>query len=108
MGTSGSDRGIVYSLVARGPVVLCDCSLVQGNSALVALSLLEKWQKNPENLASYVSDRHVFHVLTEDGLTYLCVASEVTDCVLLGGGICHCQHVNTIERVNHVVLHAMF
>lgn len=73
---SSSDRGILYALVARGPVVLCECSFVRGNAPLVALSLLEKWQSNP-NLASYVADRHVFHVLTEGGFTFLCMATEV-------------------------------
>lgn len=70
-------QGILYALVARGPVVLCEYSLVRGNAPLVALSLLEKWQNTSVGKASFVADRHVFHVMTEDGITYVCMSNEV-------------------------------
>lgn len=68
-----------YALVARpGPVVLAEHSLVTGNASLVAISLLEKLpQQGGDARASYISDKHVFHILVSDGLVYLCMADEV-------------------------------
>ena len=70
--------GILYALVARGPVVLAEYSGVTGNAPLVALSLLEKLPPAADAKASYLSDQMAFHVLVEGGLAYLCMTDEVS------------------------------
>ncbi|KAL6780431.1 Vesicle-associated membrane protein 713 [Auxenochlorella protothecoides] len=71
-----NSKGILYALVARGPVILCEYNLVRGNAPLVALNLLEKWVPRPDAKASYVADKHVFHLLSDGELTYLCMSDE--------------------------------
>lgn len=68
--------GLLYALVGRGTVVLAECSQVSGNASVVALSLLEKLPPG-DTKASFISDRHVFHVLASDGLVFLVMADEV-------------------------------
>eukprot|EP00002_Diphylleia_rotans_P017554 TRINITY_DN3407_c0_g4_i1.p1 TRINITY_DN3407_c0_g4~~TRINITY_DN3407_c0_g4_i1.p1 ORF type:complete len:219 (-),score=60.15 TRINITY_DN3407_c0_g4_i1:110-766(-) len=66
---------IIYSLVARDTCVLAEFSGVSGNFPVVTRRILEKIQ--PENTRmSYVYDRHIFHYIVDDRLTYLCLADE--------------------------------
>jgi vesicle-associated membrane protein 7 len=73
--------GILYALVARGQVVLAEFSSVQGNASRVAVQLLAKLPASagsqPHSRASYVADGYVYHRLTADDLTYLCMTEEV-------------------------------
>ncbi|KAK9825798.1 hypothetical protein WJX74_008314 [Apatococcus lobatus] len=67
---------ILYSLVARGPVVLAEHSNVSGNAHLVAHRILEKLPQNHDSRVSYTQERHLFHVLISDGITFLCMTDE--------------------------------
>lgn len=57
------------------------CSSVSGNVPLIALRILEKLPTSSGDLTttrvSYTQERHMFHILVADGLTYLVVAEEV-------------------------------
>eukprot|EP01103_Thecamoeba_quadrilineata_P009288 TRINITY_DN19022_c0_g1_i1.p1 TRINITY_DN19022_c0_g1~~TRINITY_DN19022_c0_g1_i1.p1 ORF type:complete len:219 (+),score=45.55 TRINITY_DN19022_c0_g1_i1:36-692(+) len=66
---------ILYSLVARGNVILCDYSPTTGNFTLVARKLLDSIP-NENAMKSYLYDRHIFHYITEDGIIYLCMTDE--------------------------------
>jgi len=66
---------IIYSVVARGSVVLAEYSITSGNFTTIATRILGKIPLN-DNKMSYVADRHIFHYIVEDGLTYLCMADE--------------------------------
>lgn len=66
---------LLYALIARGTVVLAEHSVVSGNANLLAMRILEKLP--PENMrVSYTQDQHMFHVLVNDGITFLCVSEE--------------------------------
>lgn len=66
---------ILYALIARGQVVLTECSTVAGNANLVAHRILEKLPQQ-ETRISYSQDQHVFHVVVFQGLTFLCMADQ--------------------------------
>ncbi|KAI3970251.1 hypothetical protein MKX01_023898 [Papaver californicum] len=67
---------ILYSLVARGSVVLAEFSTTQTNASAIARQILEKIPGNDDSHVSYSQDRYIFHVKRTDGLTVLCMADE--------------------------------
>ncbi|KAF5833666.1 R-SNARE protein, VAMP71-family [Dunaliella salina] len=70
-------QNIEYVLIARGPVVQAEAwsSGVGGNANLVALKIAEKLGQE-DTRVSYTQDRHMFHCLVRDGLTFLVMAEE--------------------------------
>jgi len=66
---------IIYSLVTRGTVVLAEYTGTSGNFTTVTRRILEKIPPQDAKM-SYVYDRHIFHYIVEDGITYLCMADE--------------------------------
>ncbi|KAJ0687624.1 putative Longin domain, v-SNARE, coiled-coil domain-containing protein [Helianthus annuus] len=69
---------IVYTLVARGSVVLAEFSGVQTNASAIARQILEKMAGDSDMNVSYSQDRYIFHVKRTDGLTVLCMAHDVS------------------------------
>ncbi|KAJ0691418.1 putative Longin domain, v-SNARE, coiled-coil domain-containing protein [Helianthus annuus] len=69
---------IVYTLVARGSVVLAEFSGVQTNASAIARQILEKMAGDSDMNVSYSQDRYIFHVKRTDGLTVLCMADDVS------------------------------
>ncbi|MCL7048904.1 hypothetical protein MKW94_025701 [Papaver nudicaule] len=67
---------ILYSLVARGSVVLAEFSTASTNASAIARQILEKIPGNDDSHVSYSQDRYIFHVKRTDGLTVLCMADE--------------------------------
>jgi len=67
---------IIYSLVARGSVVLAEFTSTSGNFTTVTRRILDKIPVSNDSKMSYVYDRHIFHYIVEDGFTYLCMADE--------------------------------
>lgn len=67
---------ILYSLVARGAVVLAEFSAASGNAGTVARRILEKLPSGTDTRVSYSQDRHIFHIMRADGLTFLCMAND--------------------------------
>ncbi|XP_074576490.1 vesicle-associated membrane protein 711-like [Curcuma longa] len=67
---------ILYSLVARGSVVLVEFSASPMNASAVARQILERIPGSQDTHASYSQDRYIFHVKRTDGLTVLCVADD--------------------------------
>ncbi|XP_072979188.1 vesicle-associated membrane protein 711-like isoform X1 [Typha angustifolia] len=67
---------ILYSLVARGTVVLAEFSATQTNAGAIARQILEKIPGTNDSHVSYSQDRYVFHVTRTDGITVLCVADD--------------------------------
>ncbi|KAK9828831.1 hypothetical protein WJX72_002301 [[Myrmecia] bisecta] len=66
---------ILYTVVARGTVVLAEYSTVTGNAHLVAHRILEKLSQE-DSRVSYSQERHLFHILVSNGLTFMCMADE--------------------------------
>ena len=61
--------------MSRGTIVLAECSATQGNANTVARRILERLPPG-DSRQSYTQDRHLFHILSEEGLTFLCMADE--------------------------------
>lgn len=55
--------------------MLAECSEVSGNANLVAHRILEKLPQN-DSRVSYSQERHLFHIVVRDGITFLCMADE--------------------------------
>eukprot|EP01111_Echinosteliopsis_oligospora_P005942 TRINITY_DN1973_c0_g1_i1.p1 TRINITY_DN1973_c0_g1~~TRINITY_DN1973_c0_g1_i1.p1 ORF type:complete len:269 (-),score=68.10 TRINITY_DN1973_c0_g1_i1:83-889(-) len=66
---------IIYSLVARGSCVLAEYTATSGNFTTVTRRILDKIPPQDSKM-SYVYDRHIFHYIVDDGITYLCMADE--------------------------------
>lgn len=67
---------ILYALVARGTLVLAEFSAAASNAGTIARRILERVSTGGETRASYSQDRHIFHIMKADGLTFLCMANE--------------------------------
>lgn len=66
---------IVYALVARQKNVLAEYTSSSGNFPTVTRVLLAKIPHNDSRM-SYVYDKHVFHYVVDNGITFLCMADE--------------------------------
>ncbi len=56
---------LIYSAVARGPVILSEYSVFAGNFSQVAKTYLSK--STNDGRFSYTADSHVFSFLADDG-----------------------------------------
>ncbi|KAJ1935445.1 hypothetical protein FBU59_005384 [Linderina macrospora] len=70
-----ASAGIIYALVARGPVILAEHSNTTGNFQQITQVILDKIPPNDSKL-TYVYDRYLFHYISENGLVYLCMADD--------------------------------
>ena len=66
---------IVYALIARGKTVLAEYTSTSGNFPTVTRVLLSKISPQ-DNKMSYVYDKHVFHYIVQNSITFLCMADE--------------------------------
>ncbi|KAI7755606.1 hypothetical protein M8C21_016679 [Ambrosia artemisiifolia] len=69
---------IVYTVVARGSVVLAEYSVTQTNASTIGRQIMEKIGGDDDINVSYLQDRFMFHVKRSDGLTVLCMADDVS------------------------------
>jgi len=67
---------IIYTVVARGNVLLAEYSTAKGNFDQVTRRILEKIPTEHDSKMSYVYDRHIFHYVVADGITFLCMTDE--------------------------------
>lgn len=67
---------ILYAVVARGTTVLSEFSAVTGNPGAVARRILEKLPSETDSRVCFSEDRYIFHILSADGLTFLCMAND--------------------------------
>lgn len=70
-----ANQSLIYSFVARGPIVLAEYTAFSGNFSQIAVQCLQKLPAN-NNKFTYTCDRHTFNYLVEEGFTYLVVADE--------------------------------
>jgi hypothetical protein len=68
---------ILYALVARRNAVLAEYTSTQGNFPAVTRVLLGKIPTNDSRM-SYVYDKHVFHYIVDQGITFLCMSDDST------------------------------
>ena len=67
---------IYYAIVARGSTVLVDFTEHSGNFQQITMAILQKIDISKDAMTSYSSGEHLFHIITSDGLVYLCLADE--------------------------------
>ncbi|CAN4126404.1 unnamed protein product [Withania somnifera] len=70
-------KGLIYSFVARGTVVLAEHTPYSGNFSTIAVQCLQKLPSNSSKY-TYSCDGHTFNFLLESGFVFLVVADEPT------------------------------
>ncbi|CAI0410632.1 unnamed protein product [Linum tenue] len=70
-----SGRGLIYSFVARGTVVLAEHTSYSGNFSTIAVQCLQKLPPNSSKY-TYSCDGHTFNFLKDDAFVFLVVADE--------------------------------
>ncbi|KAG5237885.1 hypothetical protein OIU78_005864 [Salix suchowensis] len=76
-----SHKGLIYSFVAKGNVVLAEHTTYSGNFSTIAVQCLQKLPSNSSKY-TYSSEGHTFNFLIDNGLVFLVVADE-----LVGRGV---------------------
>lgn len=66
---------IVYALISRKKNVLAEYTASTGNFPTVTRVLLSKIPEQDSKM-SYVYDKHVFHFIVDNGVTFLCMSDE--------------------------------
>lgn len=67
--------GILYSAIARETMLLISSQRVSGNFESVVLSMIPNISIDRNTKISYASNNHMYHVLVEDGLIYICTTN---------------------------------
>ncbi|CAA2998483.1 vesicle-associated membrane 727 [Olea europaea subsp. europaea] len=70
-----SRRGLIYSFVAKGTVVLAEHTPYSGNFSTIAVQCLQKLPSNSSKY-TYSCDGHTFNFLIDSGFVFLAVANE--------------------------------
>ena len=76
---AGEKGSVLFSLVSRGAVVLAEQGSDKTEAARaaprVARRIIEKLSAS-NNRVTYSQDSHLYHILCENGIIYLCMADE--------------------------------
>ncbi|XP_047323996.1 vesicle-associated membrane protein 727-like [Impatiens glandulifera] len=70
-----NQKGLIYSFVAKGTVVLAEHTSYSGNFSTIAVQCLQKLPSN-SNKYTYSCDGHTFNFLIDNGFVFLVVADE--------------------------------
>ncbi|CAN6445465.1 unnamed protein product [Victoria cruziana] len=70
-----NSRGLIYSFVSKGAVVLAEHTSFTGNFSTIAIQCLQKLPSN-SNKFTYSCDGHTFNYLVDNGFVFLVVADE--------------------------------
>ena len=70
---------IIYSLVSRGTVVLCEHTGDRGNFQLVTRTILQKIDATEDAKHSYSYDDYTFHMVVQSGIIYLAMSDKAFD-----------------------------
>ena len=68
---------LLYSVVARGQVVLAEFTDASGNFPTVTRLLLGKIDESESKRMSLLQGEHQFHYLVHDGITFLCLTDAL-------------------------------
>ncbi|GAB2276896.1 hypothetical protein Dimus_011607 [Dionaea muscipula] len=72
-----SPKGLIYSFVAKGTVVLAEHTSYSGNFSTIAVQCLQKLPANSSKY-TYSCDGHTFNFLVDNGFVFLVVADEAS------------------------------
>ncbi|XP_047316188.1 vesicle-associated membrane protein 727 [Impatiens glandulifera] len=70
-----SQKGLIYSFVAKGTVVLAEHTQYSGNFSTLAVQCLQKLPSNSSKY-TYSCDGYTFNFLTDNGFVFLVVVDE--------------------------------
>ncbi|CAK9313359.1 unnamed protein product [Citrullus colocynthis] len=70
-----SQKGLIYSFVAKGTVVLAEHTSFSGNFSTIAVQCLQRLPSNSSK-CTYSCDGHTFNFLLDSGFVFLAVADE--------------------------------
>lgn len=70
-----NQKGLIYSFVAKGTVVLAEHTSYSGNFSTIAVQCLQKLPSSG-NKYTYTCDGHTFNFLIDNGFVFLVVADE--------------------------------
>ncbi|MBA0692377.1 hypothetical protein Goari_009945 [Gossypium aridum] len=70
-----NQKGLIYSFVAKGTVVLAEHTSYSGNFSTIAVQCLQKLPSNSSKF-TYSCDGHTFNFLIDNGFVFLVVADE--------------------------------
>ncbi|KAL6124792.1 hypothetical protein ACLB2K_077301 [Fragaria x ananassa] len=70
-----SHKGLIYSFVAKGSVVLAEHTSFSGNFSTIAVQCLQKLPSSSTR-STYSCDGHTFNFLLDNGFVFLVVADE--------------------------------
>ncbi|XWS56874.1 hypothetical protein CRYUN_Cryun09bG0122900 [Craigia yunnanensis] len=70
-----SQKGWIYSFVAKGTVILAEHTSYSGNFSTIAVQCLQKLPSNSSKF-TYSCDGHTFNFLIDNGFVFLVVADE--------------------------------
>ncbi|XP_058207875.1 vesicle-associated membrane protein 727 [Rhododendron vialii] len=70
-----SQKGLIYSFVAKGTIVLAEHTPYSGNFSTIAVQCLQKLPSNSSKY-TYSCDGHTFNFLIDTGFVFLVVADE--------------------------------
>ncbi|CAM8964789.1 unnamed protein product [Rhodiola kirilowii] len=70
-----SEKGLIYSFVAKGTVVLAEHTSYSGNFSTIAVQCLQKLPTNSSKY-TYSCDGYTFNFLLDSGFVFLVVADE--------------------------------
>lgn len=73
---SSSTLGIIYSLVARGGVILAHHACCHGNFTEVAQQVLRNITRETDTRLSYASGEYMYHYMSWEGVVYLCITDD--------------------------------
>ncbi|KAI9103311.1 synaptobrevin-domain-containing protein [Phlyctochytrium arcticum] len=66
---------IIYGLAARGAIILAEHATTTGNFTTVTQHILERLPEGDSKM-TFVYDRYLFHYMTRNNITYLCLADD--------------------------------
>ncbi|KAL8166722.1 hypothetical protein V2J09_008221 [Rumex salicifolius] len=72
-----NQKGLIYSFVAKGTVVLAEHTSYSGNFSTIAVQCLQKLPRS-SNKYTYSCDGHTFNFLLDSGFVFLVVADEAS------------------------------
>ncbi|OAY39037.1 vesicle-associated membrane protein 727 [Manihot esculenta] len=72
-----SQKGLIYSFVAKGTVVLAEHTPYSGNFSTIAVQCLQKLPSNSSKY-TYSCDGHTFNFLIDNEFVFLAVADELS------------------------------
>lgn len=81
IGAPTTERNIIYSVIARGTVILVEETLnksgrkIAGNFATITNKLLPRFPET-DGKASFIYDQYMFHLIRKDRFKYLCMSDR--------------------------------